>query len=119
MKIRAIAEFGEFRVGSNIFARGPLFPRRAFVGARKENAFAPSVEDRSSGVKCLVWADAYNKHSAHLVDDAMIIIVRKRWKMLSAQGMLAVIVNEVRPIEDQDCSGVPNTRLYQTSRGGG
>jgi DNA polymerase III alpha subunit len=51
------------------------------------------------GVKCLVWSEAYNKHSANLVDDAMIII---EGKVETAEGSdVTIIVNEVRPIEDQ------------------
>jgi len=51
------------------------------------------------GVKCLVWSEAYNKHSANLIDDAMIII---EGKVEAAEGSdVTIIVNEVRPIEDQ------------------
>lgn len=51
------------------------------------------------GVKCLVWSEAYSKHSAHLVDDATIIV---EGKVETADGNdVTVIVNEVRPIEEQ------------------
>jgi len=99
MKIRPIAELGEFRVGSNVVVAGIISSAQA-RWSKKGNRFCTfRLEDRSMGVKCLVWSEAYNKHSANLVDDAMIIV---EGKVEAAEGSdVTIIVNEVRPIEDQ------------------
>ncbi len=99
MKIRAIADFGEFRVGSNILLAG-IISASQVRWSKKGNRFCTfRLEDRSMGVKCLVWADAYNKHSAHLIDDALIIA---EGKVETAEGGdVTVIVHEVRPIDEQ------------------
>ena len=99
MKIRPMADFGEFRVGSSVLLAG-LISSAQVRWSKKGNRFCTfRLEDRSMGVKCLVWSEAYNKHSANLIDDAMIII---EGKVEAAEGSdVTIIVNEVRPIEDQ------------------
>jgi DNA polymerase-3 subunit alpha len=99
MRIKKLAEFGEFRAGSSVVLAG-IVSAAQVRWSKKGNRFCSfRLEDPSMGVKCLVWSDAYSKHSAHIVDDAIIIV---EGKVETADGNdVTVIVNEVRPIEEQ------------------
>jgi len=98
LRIRNIGDHGEFRAGTNIMIAG-IVTAAQVRWSKKGNRFCTfRLEDPSMGVKCLVWSDAYTKHSLHLVDDAMIIV---EGKVEAADGNdVTVIVNEVRPIAE-------------------
>ena len=99
MRIKKLADFGEFRVGSNVVLAG-IVSASQVRWSKKGNRFCSfRLEDPSMGVKCLVWSEAFSKHSAHLVDDKLIIV---EGKVETADGNdVTVIVSEVRPIEEQ------------------
>ncbi len=99
LRIRNIGDHGEFRAGASVVLAG-LLTAAQVRWSKKGNRFCTfRLEDRSMGVKCLVWSDTYNKHSANLTDDSMVII---EGKVESADGGdVTIIVNEVRPIAEQ------------------
>ena len=69
--------------------------------SKKGNRFCIfRLEDRSTGVKCLVWAEAFSKCSDLIVDDAMLIA---EGRVETAEGAeLTIIVNEVRSLADAE-----------------
>jgi len=99
LRIRNIADHGEFRPGANVVLAG-LVSAAQVRWSKKGNRFCNfRLEDRSMGVKCLVWSDSYTRHAANLTDDSMIIV---EGKVEAADGNdVTVIVNEVRPIAEQ------------------
>jgi DNA polymerase-3 subunit alpha len=99
LRIRAIAEFGEFRAGSNVILAGIINDAQV-RWSKKGNRFCSfRLEDASTAVKCLVWADAYGKCSKNLYDDAAAII---EGKVETADGSdVTVIVSDVRLIDEQ------------------
>jgi DNA polymerase-3 subunit alpha len=67
--------------------------------SKKGNRFCVfRLEDRSAGVKCLVWAEAYTK-SASLIHDDELVIVEGRVETVEGPE-ITVIVNSVRALED-------------------
>jgi DNA polymerase III subunit alpha len=99
LRIRNIADFGDFRPGMNVILAG-IISGTQVRWSKKGNRFCSfRLEDASTNVKCLVWADAYSKCSKNLVDDAAAII---EGRVETADGSdVTVIVNEVRLIAEQ------------------
>lgn len=99
LHIRNIGDHGEFRAGANVVLAG-IVTAAQVRWSKKGNRFCSfRLEDRSMGVKCLLWSDAYTKNAASLSDDSMIIV---EGKIEAADGNdVTVIVNEVRPITEQ------------------
>jgi DNA polymerase-3 subunit alpha len=99
LRIRKIADFGEFRTGSNVMLAG-LINDAQVRWSKKGNRFCSfRLEDASANVKCLVWSEAFSKCSKNLVDDAAVII---EGKVENADGSdVTVIVNDVRLIDEQ------------------
>src|SRR5436190_1992099 len=99
LKIRNLADFGEFRPGTNVVLAGVISGTQV-RWSKKGNRFCSfRLEDASMGVKCLAWAEAYTKCSKDLIDDVAVII---EGKIESADGSdITVIVNEVRRVEEQ------------------
>ena len=98
LRVKNIADYGEFRVGANVLLGGIVSAAQVRWSKRGNRFCTFRLEDRSTGVKCLVWSEAYTKHSANLVDDALLIV---EGKVEAADGSdITIIVNEVRPIRD-------------------
>jgi DNA polymerase-3 subunit alpha len=99
LRIRKIADFDEFRAGSNVMLAG-LINNAQVRWSKKGNRFCSfRLEDGSANVKCLVWSEAFSKCSKNLVDDAAVII---EGKVENADGSdVTVIVNDVRSIDEQ------------------
>ncbi|MFL6466498.1 MAG: OB-fold nucleic acid binding domain-containing protein, partial [Pyrinomonadaceae bacterium] len=99
LKIRNLADFGEFRPGSSVLLAGIISGVQA-RWSKKGNRFCSfRLEDASMGVKCLAWSDAYSKCSKDLIDDKAVIV---EGKVETADGSdVTVIVNNVRLVEEQ------------------
>ena len=67
--------------------------------SKKGNRFAIfRLEDRSGGVKCLAWSEAYTKFARILKDDELLIV---EGRVESADGQeITMIVNEVKALAD-------------------
>lgn len=100
LRIRNIADFEEIRPGSQIVVAGTISALQV-RWSKKGNRFATfRLEDASSGIKCLMWADAYGKYAELLSDDALIIA---EGKVESAEGQeITLIVNEVRSLPEAE-----------------
>ncbi|MGH9947148.1 MAG: DNA polymerase III subunit alpha, partial [Pyrinomonadaceae bacterium] len=97
--IRNLADRGEFRVGSNIVIAGIITSSNVAWSKKGDRFCKFRLEDRSMGVECLVWSEAFNKHSGNIIDDAAIIV---EGKVKVAEGSdVTIVVNEIRPLEDQ------------------
>ncbi|HQU91957.1 MAG TPA: DNA polymerase III subunit alpha [Pyrinomonadaceae bacterium] len=67
--------------------------------SKKGNRFATfRFEDKSVGVKCLVWAEAYGRLSSMLADDALLII-EGRVEAVDGQE-ITLIVEDAKDLED-------------------
>ena len=67
--------------------------------SKKGNRFATfRFEDRSGGVKCLVWAEAYGKFASAIKDDSLLII---EGKVEAVDGQeITLIVEDVKDLAD-------------------
>lgn len=90
--------------------RGEIYPndRLKMVGvvsglqvrySKKGNRFATfRFEDKSGGVKCLVWAEAYGRLSSILTDDALLIV---EGKVEAVDGQeITLIVEDAKDLAD-------------------
>jgi DNA polymerase-3 subunit alpha len=98
LKIRNIADFEELKPGDNILVAG-IVSGSQIKYSKKGNRFCIlRLEDRSGGVKCLAWAEAFAKYSDYLKDDELLIV---DGKVESNEGQeITLIVNEVKKIAD-------------------
>ncbi|MGQ0542122.1 MAG: DNA polymerase III subunit alpha, partial [Blastocatellia bacterium] len=98
LRIIKIADRGDIRPGSNIVLAG-IVSAAQVKWSKKGNRFCTfRLEDQSMGVKCLIWSEAYVKHSVLLKDDALLIV---EGKVESADGPeVTIIVQEVRSLND-------------------
>jgi DNA polymerase-3 subunit alpha len=67
--------------------------------SKKGNRFCIfRLEDQSTGVKCLAWADNYSKFSEFLKDDALLIV---EGRVESNEGQeITLILDDVKKLED-------------------
>jgi DNA polymerase-3 subunit alpha len=109
LRIRKIADFDEFRAGSNIVLAGMINDAQV-RWSKKGNRFCSfRLEDASASVKCLVWSDAFAKCSKNLYDDASVII---EGKVEAADGSdVTVIVSDVRLIDEQVARAARNVSI--------
>lgn len=98
LKIQNIVDFNDLKPGDNIVVAG-IVSGAQIKYSKKGNRFCIlRLEDRSGGVKCLAWAEAFAKHSDHLKDDELLIV---DGKVESNEGQeITLIVNEVKKIAD-------------------
>ena len=98
LKIPNIADHPDLRPGQQIVVAG-IVSALQVRWSKKGNRFAQfRIEDRSAGVKCLMWSEAYTKHSLALENDALLIV---EGKVESVDGgETTLIVNEVRSLVD-------------------
>ena len=100
LRIRNIADFEELRPGNQIVVAGTVSALQV-RWSKKGNRFATfRLEDRSIGIKCLMWSEAYSKFADLLSDDALIIA---EGKVETAEGQeITLIVNEVRSLQEAE-----------------
>jgi DNA polymerase III alpha subunit len=77
--------------------------------SKKGNRFCIfRLEDQSSGVKCLVWAEAFSKCGDLIKDDALVIV---EGRVESAEGAeITMIANDIRSLRDAESGNAK--RLY-------
>jgi DNA polymerase III, alpha subunit len=99
LRIRNVADHGEIKPGSNLVVAG-IVSALQVRWSKKGNRFATyRIEDQSTGIKCVMWADAYGKHAALLENDALLIV---EGKVESGEGQeTTLIVNDVRSLKEE------------------
>lgn len=98
LKIRDIAEHEEIKSGDVLTMAGIVSDLQVRNSKRGNRYCAFRFEDRSGGVKCLAWAEAYGKFSELLKNDSLLII---EGRVESVDGQeITVIVSDVRSLSD-------------------
>lgn len=98
LKIRDIAEYEQIKPGDVLKLAG-IVSALQVRNSKKGNRFcAFRFEDRSGGVKCLTWAEAYGKFSELLKNDEL-LIVEGRVESVDGQE-ITLIVSDVRSLSD-------------------
>ncbi len=98
LKIKNIADFEDIRPGDKISLAG-IVSACQVRHSKKGNRFCIfRLEDRSSNVKCLAWADIYAKFSVCLRDDEILIIDGKVESNDGAE--ITVILEEAKKLDD-------------------
>jgi DNA polymerase-3 subunit alpha len=109
LKIKNLADYEELKVGERIHLAGIVTGLQVKY-SKKGNRFCIfRLEDQSSGVKCLVWSEAYNKFRDSLKDEELLII---EGKVESAEGQeYTVIIDDVMPIAEAIPQNARNLKL--------
>ncbi len=98
LRINNIADYDEIKPGENISIAGIVSGAQVKYSKKGNQFCILRLEDKSSGVKCLVWAEAFGKYGDFLKNDEMIIV---EGRVESNEGQdLTVIVNEVKSLAD-------------------
>ncbi|HUF05047.1 MAG TPA: DNA polymerase III subunit alpha [Aridibacter sp.] len=98
MGIEKINAFSEVRPGDQIKLAG-MVAKPQVRQSRKGNRFSIfTLEDQTSSVKCLAWAEAYGKYSELLKDEELLVV---EGRVESNDGSdLVVIVNELTSLTE-------------------
>lgn len=98
LKIKNIADYEQIEPGDKVTFAG-IVSGLAVKYSKKGNRFGIfRLEDRSTGVKCLAWAEAFNKYADQIKNDELLII---NGKIESADGQeITIIVEEVKKLAD-------------------
>ena len=98
LRIKTILEFADVTPGERVIMSG-MVSRFQAKYSKKGNQFCIfRLEDQSSGVKCLAWAETYNKFSEILEDDALLVVEAK---VESNEGQeITLIVDNIRKLAD-------------------
>ncbi len=98
LHIRNMADIEEVKPGDTLMVAGIVSALQVRY-SKKGNRFCIfRLEDQSTGMKCLVWAEAYAKNAASLKDDAMLIVEGKVEAIENNEATL--IVSAVRTLKD-------------------
>ncbi len=134
LRVKALADHETVEPGDTLILAG-IVSGKQIKYSKKGNRFGIfRLEDQSSAVKCLVWAEAFGKYSELINDEALLIV---EGRVETAEGAeLTLIVSDVRSLLDAQCgnarrvsiglpqSGVDDNYLYDLftilggSRGG-
>ena len=98
LRIKTIADYADVIPGERITITG-MVSRFQAKYSKKGNRFCIfRLEDQSGGVKTLGWADTYNKFSAILKDDALVVV---EGKVEANEGQeITLIIDNVRLLSD-------------------
>lgn len=98
LNIKPVAEYTDLRPGDRLKMVGIVSAMQVRY-SKKGNRFGTfRFEDRSQGVKCLVWAEAYGKYMSYLADDRLLII---EGKIEAIDGQeITLIVDDVKDLQD-------------------
>ncbi|MBP6004772.1 MAG: DNA polymerase III subunit alpha [Pyrinomonadaceae bacterium] len=98
MNLRNIAEFDTLK-GGDVVTMAGIISGLQVRQSKKGNRFCMfRLEDRSGGIKSIAWGEAYQKFSAFLKDDEMVII---DGRIEAADGQEpTLIINEVRSLDE-------------------
>lgn len=96
LDIKAAAEYESVAQGDTITLAG-IVSGAQIRYSKKGNRFCIfRLEDRSAGVKCLVWAEAFSKFGDLIADDALLIV---EGRVETADGAeLTVIASSIRSL---------------------
>ena len=98
MGIVNFADLGEIKSGGQLRIAGIVSDFQA-RWSKKGNRFAQfRIEDQSTGLKCLMWSEAFNKFSSLLENDAL-LIVEGRAETSDGQEP-TIIVNDVTSLTE-------------------
>ncbi len=116
LKILNVADYEEIKPGDKITLAG-IVSGLQVRHSKKGNRFCIfKLEDQSTGVKCLAWAEAFAKYADFLKDDQLLIV---EGKVESTEGQeITLILEEARNIADAVplkarnlCITLPKNRL--------
>lgn len=98
LRIRKIADYDTISQGANLQLAGIVSALQVRWSKRGNRFCTFRLEDKSTGIKCLLWSDAYSKYSGLLADDALLIV---EGKVESADGQdITMIVNDIRSVAE-------------------
>ncbi len=99
LNIQNIVDFEEISAGERITLAGIVLDSQARY-SKKGNRFCIfRLEDQSSGVKCLVWSEAFAKFADLLKNDEMLIVDAK---VESNEGQeITIILEDARRLADE------------------
>ena len=98
MKIINIADYEDITPGDKITVAG-IVSGLQVKHSKKGNKFCIfRLEDQSTGVKCLVWSEAFTKFTDSLKDDELLIV---SGKVESNEGQeVTLILDEIKKLAD-------------------
>lgn len=98
LNIRNLADLGELRSGQMVRIAGVVSGLQV-RWSKNGNRYAQfRIEDRSTGIKCMMWSDNYGKNSAKISDDALLVV---EGKLEMSEGQEAtLILNEVNVLSE-------------------
>jgi len=98
LKIINIADYEAIKAGDKLTLAGIVSDQQVKY-SKKGNRFCIfKLEDRSSSVKCLVWAEAYNKFSECLKNGELLIV---QGKVESTEGReITIILEDAKKLVD-------------------
>jgi DNA polymerase-3 subunit alpha len=98
LKIVNVADYEEIKPGDKITLAG-IVSGLQVRHSKKGNRFCIfRLEDQSSGVKCLAWAEAFAKYAEFLKDDQLLIV---EGKVESTEGQeITLILEDAKNIAD-------------------
>ena len=109
LKIKNIADHDEIKPGDQLTLAG-IATGLQVKYSKKGNRFCIfRLEDQSTGVKCLVWAEAYGKFTDALKNDEL-LIVGGRVEAVDGQE-ITFIVNEVKSLGDAEARNAKSVSI--------
>jgi DNA polymerase-3 subunit alpha len=98
LKILNLGDYEEIKAGDKIGLAG-IVSGFQVRHSKKGNRFCIfRLEDQSTGVKCLAWADTYSKFSEFLKDDALLIV---EGRVESNEGQeITIILEDAKQLAD-------------------
>jgi DNA polymerase-3 subunit alpha len=101
LRIKIFADYEDLKPGDMITIAG-IVSAFAVRQSKKGNRFCMfRLEDRSTGVKCLAWSEAYGKFSSILKNDELLIIDAK---IESAEGQDITVILKRGSLADRSTS---------------
>ena len=109
LNIDNIADHESIKAGDHIVLAGVVSAMQVRY-SKKGNQFATfRLEDRSSGVKCLVWSEAFKRLSGLIVNDDSIIV---EGRVEAAEGQdITIVVAEARSLAEALPSNARSVRI--------
>ena len=109
LKIQNLADYEDLKNGDRITLAGIVSSLQVKY-SKKGNRFCMfRLEDQSSGVKCLVWSEAFGKYRESLKDDELLIV---EGRVESSEGQeYTMIVEDVKKLSDAIPFKSKNMRL--------
>lgn len=98
LKIKKIAEYADVKPGDKIILAGIVSGAQVRYSKKGNRFCILKLEDQSRGVKCLAWAEAFERYGTLLKDDELLIV---GGKIESAEGAeLTIILEEAQKLAD-------------------